>query len=109
MIPDRLRARVLGGYVVLPVTGAIRSVTAYLRVTIIRAAIVVLRRQVDELETLLEDTAIELHDAHNMDWLSVGRRCGWEPASVQRRVAFARRRQLTQGRETVDVVSDRAA
>jgi len=91
MTLDQLKPRVLGGYVVLPTVGTLRSINRPVaRIAAIRVARAALLAQVDALDTLMDDTAIELHDDHNVKWEAVARRCGTSLPTIHRRATRRR-------------------
>jgi hypothetical protein len=97
---EQHRPRVLGGYIVLPTVGALEAIRRPAeRAAAIRAARTALLAQVDALDTLMDDTAIELRDDHNVKWDAVARRCGVSMPTIHRRVA--QRRAVRAARNTV--------
>jgi hypothetical protein len=91
MLPETLRPRVLGGYLVLPTLGALKSIRRPVeRAEAIRAARTALLAQADALDILLDDTAIELRDDHKVKWDAVARRCGTSAPTIHRRVSLRR-------------------
>ncbi len=94
MVPDTLRARECGGYVVVPRLNAVRAVSRLpVRAAAVRAIRRVLKKALRELDAEMVEIAMEMRFERGWKWEAIARHAGTSAPNIQRLVS-ARRREL---------------